>query len=46
MRKGGVRPAEARAREERMERRVARPAGVGRGEAVVAGGGSRGPGAG
>lgn len=46
VRKGGVRPAEARAREERMERRVARPAGVGRGEAVVAGGGSRGPGAG
>ena len=35
VRRGGVRPAEAPAKERRMEKRAARPAGVGRREAVV-----------
>lgn len=45
MKRGGVRPAEAPAKEGHMERRVARSAGVRRGEAVTGEGGSRGPGA-
>lgn len=42
--RGGVRPAAARAKEGRMERPAARPAGVRRVEAATAEGGSRGPG--
>ena len=41
----GVRPAEALAKERRMERRAMPPAGVCRGEAAAGEGGSRGPGA-
>lgn len=44
VKRGGVRPAAARAKEGRMERPAARPAGVRRIEAVAAEGGSRVPG--